>query len=109
MMHRDATPMVGTSHPSLDSIALWPSFASWHSDGACLVSRWLRSFLSLKQLGIASGSPLSVFQRSQPPGCMPTFACQTGESLAHGPVQALDKGGVERRSSVCSRKQGLRL
>ncbi len=40
---------------------------------------------------------------------MPTFACQTGESLAHGSVQALDKGGVERRSSVCSRKQCLRL
>ena len=56
-----------------------------------------------------SQQPHAVFQRSQSSGCMAAFACQTGEELSHGPVQALDKGGIERRSCVGSRKQCLRL
>jgi hypothetical protein len=51
--------------------------------------------------------PHPAFQRRQPPGRVPTFARQAGEALAHGSVETLNKGGVERCSSVRSRKQGL--
>ena len=45
MAHRDATPMVGSSHRTLDSTALWP-LKPRDTLWAGLVSRWLCSYRS---------------------------------------------------------------
>lgn len=47
-----------------------------------------------------SQQPPAAFQCHQPSGRVPTLARQTGQALAHGSIQALDKGGIEHRSAL---------
>jgi hypothetical protein len=53
--------------------------------------------------------PHAAFQGSQALGYLPTLVCQAHELLAYCVVRALDKGGIEQRSSARSRKQHSRL
>jgi hypothetical protein len=51
--------------------------------------------------------PQAVFQSSQTPGRVPTFARQAGQALTHGPVEPFTKGRIEHRSTARGLKQPL--
>ena len=57
----------------------------------------------------ASNQVHACFQHIQAMNGMPTFARQRSETLTHGPIEALDQGGIELCASYGHREQLLRV